>query len=762
MPGLEVDRIGTVRLPLGAAQARKLIAQCVQAPYGKGVQTVVDTKVRRVWELDPRRFKLTNPRWEELIETIVAQVREALGLSDRKLGAHLYKLLLYEKGSFFLPHRDGEKLDGMVATLVVALPSPHTGGELIVTHEGRRHELALSGAASGHELSYAAFYADCEHEVRPVQSGYRLCLAYNLTLARARSKKGIAAPRVGPATKALGELLSRWPEDGVEKVAVALDHQYSEKGLRIDALKGVDRARAEVLFDAAEQAGCTAHLALITHWQNGSAEGGDYGYGGRDRYHSRKRYGRWTDDEDEDDDDGGGDSLSGYDMGEVYDESATIDCWSDRNGRRVRLGAMDLEDGELVCSEPLEEWDISREEFGGYTGNAGMTLDRWYHRAAIVIWPREGHFRVLCQAGTDAAIAGLEKAVKQWKRAKKADREALRRECERFARAILDTWSPQQKFRFLRYSDGKEEEPLDHSLVARLLMELEDPALVRQYLVEVMPRDGDAALDESFAAFAQRHGWETFALALTRLLDESTAETIARNAALLELLCRKRDKDAGRIELCRPLAERAVAALEKLDAAPPSQDWRAPAIDRAALLVTLVKSALAVEAPDALDRLVGHVLAAQHRYDLTDVHLKAIFALAPRLRGKSSVRAPALGRWLAWCRAELERRTAQAPRPPADHRRPANISCACGDCRDLRRFLDDAHEAVHRFPVAQHRRQPAGRSAMGQTMPLRAKGRGSAARLATFTARRVPAYSTVTLLARFRGLSTSQPRSTAM
>jgi hypothetical protein len=53
-------------------------------------------------------------------------------LEKQSLEAHLYKLLLYEPGSFFLAHRDGEKLDRMVATLVIALPSAYEGGELVV------------------------------------------------------------------------------------------------------------------------------------------------------------------------------------------------------------------------------------------------------------------------------------------------------------------------------------------------------------------------------------------------------------------------------------------------------------------------------------------------------------------------------------------------------------------------------------------------------------------------------------------------------
>lgn len=157
------------------------------------------------------QFKLTNPKWDNLVSSITDEARIALGLEESKLAAQLYRLLLYEEGSFFLSHRDGEKLDGMVATLVIGLPSEHTGGTLIITHEGKRHEIECTGTASGHEMSWAAFYADCEHEVKPISSGYRLCLVYNLTLARSRRKGGISAPRTNEIAAAISELLGNWP-----------------------------------------------------------------------------------------------------------------------------------------------------------------------------------------------------------------------------------------------------------------------------------------------------------------------------------------------------------------------------------------------------------------------------------------------------------------------------------------------------------------------------------------------------------------------
>ena len=85
--------------------------------------------------------------------------------------SHLYDLLLYEPGSFFLPHRDGEKLDRMVATLVIVLPSSFEGGELVVRHEGQERIIDFGGGNSQFRVHYAAFYADCEHEVRPLRRG---------------------------------------------------------------------------------------------------------------------------------------------------------------------------------------------------------------------------------------------------------------------------------------------------------------------------------------------------------------------------------------------------------------------------------------------------------------------------------------------------------------------------------------------------------------------------------------------------------------
>jgi hypothetical protein len=53
LPGLEVKGVGSIGFPLAPAQAKQLIAKATQALYGRGAATIVDTGVRRVWQIEP-------------------------------------------------------------------------------------------------------------------------------------------------------------------------------------------------------------------------------------------------------------------------------------------------------------------------------------------------------------------------------------------------------------------------------------------------------------------------------------------------------------------------------------------------------------------------------------------------------------------------------------------------------------------------------------------------------------------------------------
>ena len=53
LPGLEVKGVGAIGTPVSAADAKRLISKATQAPYGRGEKTLVDTNVRRVWQIEP-------------------------------------------------------------------------------------------------------------------------------------------------------------------------------------------------------------------------------------------------------------------------------------------------------------------------------------------------------------------------------------------------------------------------------------------------------------------------------------------------------------------------------------------------------------------------------------------------------------------------------------------------------------------------------------------------------------------------------------
>ncbi|KAA1475317.1 hypothetical protein DENSPDRAFT_860763 [Dentipellis sp. KUC8613] len=72
--------------------------------------------------------------------------------------------------------------DARVATIIVSLPVRFRGGALIVRGiEGEEEKFHGRGGKSGH-MEWAAFMADCDYEVEPVQKGCRLTISYAVHL----------------------------------------------------------------------------------------------------------------------------------------------------------------------------------------------------------------------------------------------------------------------------------------------------------------------------------------------------------------------------------------------------------------------------------------------------------------------------------------------------------------------------------------------------------------------------------------------------
>jgi hypothetical protein len=105
------------------------------------------------------------------------------------------------------------------------------------------------------QLNYAAFYADCEHEIRPVTDGNRLCLIYNLIQrpSDSRQQGQLSVPDYDAEVASAARLLAEWARrpDTPPKIVYLLEHHYTPAGLSFSRLKNADAARGKVLIQAA-------------------------------------------------------------------------------------------------------------------------------------------------------------------------------------------------------------------------------------------------------------------------------------------------------------------------------------------------------------------------------------------------------------------------------------------------------------------------------------------------------------------------------
>jgi hypothetical protein len=187
MPRVEINGVGVISFPLLNSQIQDIIKHAERSPYGRGGETILDTSVRNTWQLTPVNVRIGGKSWGRSFQHILSTVTDGLGCTGTDVSAEFYKLLVYEEGGFFLPHRDTEKTDGMFGTLTIVLPSAHCGGELVIRHAGREVTVDMSNAETS-ELTFAAFYADCQHAIKPITQGTRVCLTNNLLQRRTGEK----------------------------------------------------------------------------------------------------------------------------------------------------------------------------------------------------------------------------------------------------------------------------------------------------------------------------------------------------------------------------------------------------------------------------------------------------------------------------------------------------------------------------------------------------------------------------------------------
>ena len=694
---LEVGGVGPIRFPVSATSARKLCKVARPAAYGRGTRTLTDPKVRDTWVIAKSRVKIDQRRWNRTLEPQLGIIRNRLGLGpEAKLEAELQNLLVYAPGQFFVPHQDSEKSDDMVGTLVVVLPSVYTGGSSIAEHRGRRMTFRARTRPST-DLQLIAFYADCRHEVRPVKSGYRIVLTYNLLYRTPPS-----LPRVHDQPAAIEELRRRVgayfsppapPRGSAPRpdcLVYLLDHEYTRRSLGWGRLKSGDRSRAAALRHVGAELDCDVCLALADVHESWGCEG-DEGWGD----------GGWSSDD--------GD----YELTELYDTDFELRHWIDLDGKPMRGMPGASWAGEACATTPSVDLTPFRFEHEGFMGNWGNTVDRWYHRAAVVLSPRERRFVIRAKVSPKWAIGRVASLLE---RRRPDPKEARAR-----AASLLPFWQ--------RASRVEGDDFFARTIeVAR---SLDDAGLATGLLRPFGPhRLSDQSLP-GFAALVRQHGLK-WSRELFSIWGENTRWNTPPWLHLLPRVCAalygEDGSDEGRA-LARWLLAEELAGFERRWRKAMAEPY--PSRDEAARLerhnddaIGLLAAAAVAGDGSTRDALLAFLMAEQTAYPVAALG-ELLQGCRPKGRYHKTLEAlsldpPRLGldRLYDHVVRVLERLQAEPARGPNDWSIEPPGRCRCRLCRELARFLRDPDRVVLRWPLAKQRRYHVHRVIDAHGLPL--------------------------------------------
>jgi hypothetical protein len=96
-----------------------------------------------------------------------------------------------------------------------------------------------------------------------------------------------------------------------------------------------------------------------------------------------------------------------YQLNDLIDSSIQLTRWTDPAGTSAEDISLVVAEAEVCTATPSSDLRPYTSEYEGYMGNYGDTLDRWYRRAAVVVWPRDRSFYNRAEASPSWAMDDL-------------------------------------------------------------------------------------------------------------------------------------------------------------------------------------------------------------------------------------------------------------------------------------------------------------------------------------------------------------------
>jgi hypothetical protein len=453
-----------------------------------------------------------------------------------------------------------------------------------------------------------------------------------------------------------------------------LDHEYTQRSLSWNYLKNGDRARVAALRAAAERLDCECFLALAEVHEIWMCED-DY---------PRYRYGRrgWRFDEDSPESE-----SADYELIDLLDSTIALNHWLDIAGEHIEGISGIVRYEELHFTKPSSEMDPFKSEHEGYQGNYGNTVDRWYHRAAFVMWPRANTFALRAQASPQWAVDEL-----------LALPRANTVQLESRVNTLLPRW---------KRTAGSVDDARFFAKLIKLSTRINDSALAHEWLLPLgLDRLGNQAMRRDLVTLIDKHGlsWAT------ELLAEWTKNHHLGLAAWVPLLADicgdlHASKSAPAKALATWLVERGVNIALQLCIAAFKRP--SPWLDLDAFteeskhLAHVLAAAVAMSAFHLIDETLRSLLDDKRSVPTSFL----VLLLQACIARSSALGTRVIGSPLhCECTERLGAIVRASVRAEGDWAITYPLLCACNDCKVLSHFLGSAR-TEHDWPLNKERRQ---------------------------------------------------------
>ena len=541
----------------------------------------------------------------------------------------------------------------MFGTLVIQLPSNYKGGQLTIYHQSMKTDFNFSGPAGYDNFHYVAFYADCQHEIKPVTDGYRLCLVYNLIY---QGSGDCPVPENNQEiVSSIVSSMKEWNEDdSVEQppmMTYLLEHQYSEASLSFQLLKNVDRAVADILTEAKKSIDFDLYLAQVNVSEYWSAEF-EYGcvYG-----------------------------VGAYEADELMDEEVVAKNLKSQEGQCI--SSIHLDRKYFVPKEFFNNRDPDREETEGYTGNEGATIDKHYKWAALLIWPSR---KRIANLGISNMISLFGKDLLHYATHSPSQKAKLEEAAKDLMSSLAHVGHNRDNFILFLQSlqiIGKVE------LISEFLGIIGSSIPVHSSLIR------SSSFHKEVVNIGSKYGWRILDSSLQAIFDNlpSSMYEIEAYCQFLHEISHHYSSETQKAS-CQCLARTIVKKLSNVD------DAKSARIDFSKvkkIVSVLLRCLVYLKCNKQLPHFVQVLCSKPNCYPVIDVLAPVCEKLYDSLKKKKKGKET-LDQLIAYCVSFLQE-SSRTPPSPTDWSEHVTFSCSQKECVELVGFLGHPTETVHKF-----------------------------------------------------------------